>query len=84
MIYFVIIFVVAIPVLLLWLMTIKDVYYGFGRAVALIGNGALVEYKKDQSLTFIINEKCTESFIGHLGDAVYKLLLKNGFIKDLE
>jgi hypothetical protein len=62
---------------------IKDVYYGFGRAVALIGNGATIRYEKDQALTFIISDRLQETYIGHLGDSVYKLLLKNGFIREL-
>ena len=65
-----------------WLYTfhLKDIYYGFGRAVVLINEGAIVKYNDDMGLSFE-RGNCTEHYIGNLGATVYKLLLRNGHIE---
>jgi hypothetical protein len=62
---------------------LKDVYYGYGRANALIWDlKCKVEQGKDGSLRFISPVgKGTESYVGYLGKSVGKLLRKDGTLK---
>lgn len=74
-------FVLAVIGLIVYILHIKDVYYGYGRAVALIfKSGAVVNYDQHKTLTFKFKDGGSEVYIGHLGNAVTNLLLKNKII----
>lgn len=76
-------FIVMIIAFFLYSLHLKDVYYGYGRAVALIYKGkAEVTYDQHGSLTFNFPNGGAEVYLCHLGSSVTKLLRKGGMIDD--
>ena len=79
----IILYAMTVGFFLSYIAVIKDIYYGYGQAVIMIYNcKAKVTYNKQfHTLSFEMKNR-SESYGGHLGKSVYKLLVKNNELKE--
>lgn len=76
--------IVILIALFLYSLHLKDIYYAYGRAVALIYTGkAVPSYYEDGSLKFTFPDGSQEMYLCGLGRSVTKMLRKGGTITDL-
>lgn len=79
MLFISVVILVLLIAAFVYVQNLKDVYYGYGQAVAYISHfDAKVTYKKG-TLKFEVREGYTDHYMEGLADSVCKLLLKNGF-----
>jgi hypothetical protein len=70
------VYLVSIIAIWVYILNLKDVYYAYGRAVALKQAGAKITY--DGSLTFTFPNGNTEVYMDTLAKSTMRLFKKNG------
>jgi hypothetical protein len=76
--------IVILIALFVYSLHLKDIYYGYGRAVALIYTGkAVPSYYEDGSLKFTFPDGSQEMYLCGIGRSVTKMLRKGGTITDI-